>query len=242
MPVRRRRESEGRDRELGERFLLTNMEVQLGIDAEPITRSGFRAGGGELHDFHCATDQPSVARALQTRHEDACRDARVASFRAAARMYQGADPSLHPAIPVPPMQWLGRTDGEAELRQAPPAGDGLSEAIRHLLRTKPGTIAVGNAGGGECGPLSLGYDGTRDRPGRSQTGERRADLVRFARENPGLLLLEFPAKTTISLSQVVARSFRGYAHQYEAEPTFETWCSAMACPGFKYDDSTRRRS
>ena len=135
------------------------------------------------------------------------------------------------------MQWLGRTDGEAELRQAPPAGDGLSEAIRHLLRTKPGTIAVGNAGGGECGPLSLSYDGTRDRPGRSQTGERRADLVRFARENPGLLLLEFPAKTTISLSQAVARSFRGYAHQYEAEPTFEMWCSAMACPGFKYDEA-----
>jgi len=152
-------------------------------------------------------------------------------------MYQGADPSLHHAIPVPPMQWLGRTDGEAELRQAPPAGDGLSEAIRHLLRTKPGTIAVGNAGGGECGPLSLGYDGTRDRPGRPQTGERRADLVRFARENPGLLLLEFPAKTIISLSQAVVRSFRGYAHQYEAEPTFEMWCSAVACPGFKYDEA-----
>ena len=43
---------------------------------------------------------------------------------------------------------------------------------------------MGNAGGGECGPLSLGYNGTRDRPGRSQTGERRADLIRFARENP----------------------------------------------------------
>ena len=146
------------------------VEVQLGIDAEPITRSGFRAGGGELHDFHCATDQPSVARALQTRHEDACRDARVASFRAAARMYQGADPSLHHAIPVPPMQWLGRTDGEAELRQAPPAGDGLSEAIRHLLRTKPGTIAVGNAGGGECGPLSLI---AMTEPGTGPAGPRR---------------------------------------------------------------------
>ena len=69
------------------------------------------------------------------------------------------------------MQWLGRTDGEAELRQTPPAGDGLSEAIRNLLWTKPGAIAVGDAGGGECGPLSLGYNGTRDRPGPRRESE-----------------------------------------------------------------------
>ena len=118
----------------------------------------------------------------------------------------------------------------------PPVGDGLSEAVRNLLRTKPGAIAVGNAGGGECGPLSLGYNGTRDRPVRPQTGERRADLIRFAQKNPRLLLLEFPAKTIISLSQAVVRSFREYAHQYGAEPTFEAWCSAMARPGVKYDD------
>ena len=95
----------------------------------------------------------------------------------------------------------------------------------------------GTAGGGECGPLSLGYNGTRDRPGRPQTGERRADLIRFAQKNPRLLLLEFPAKTIISLSQAVVRSFREYAHQYGAEPTFEAWCSAMARPGFKYDEA-----
>ena len=98
------------------------VEARLGIDTEPTTRGGFRAGGGELHDFHCATDQPRVARALQTRHEDTCRDARGASFRAAARAHLGADPDSRHAIPVPPMQWLGRTDGEAELRQTPPGG------------------------------------------------------------------------------------------------------------------------
>ena len=157
------------------------VEAQLGIDTELAARGGFRAGGDELYDFHCVTDQPGVARALQTHHEDACRDARGASFRAATRVYLGAVPSLRHVIPVPPMQWLGRTDGEAELRRAPPAGGGWSKAIRSLLRAKPGAIVVENAGGGECGPLSLGYNGTRDSPGRPQTGERRADLVRFAR-------------------------------------------------------------
>ena len=121
------------------------------------------------------------------------------------------------------MRWLGHTDGEAELRQTP-TGGGSSEAILNLLRTKPGVIAVGNVGGGECGPLSLGYNGAWDRPSWSQTGERRADLVRFAQDNSELLLSELPATTTISLRQVAVRSFREYAHQYGAEPTFEAWC------------------
>ena len=50
-------------------------------------------------------------------------------------------------------------------------------------------------------------------------------------------MLEFPAKTIISLSQAVVRSFREYAHRYGVEPTFEAWCSAMARPGFKYDEA-----
>ena len=148
----------------------------------------------------------------------------------------GSGPEPTPRDPGPADAVAGgRTDGEAELRQTPPTGDDLSEAVLNLLRTKPGVIAVGNAGGGECGPLSLGYNGARDRPSRSQTGERRADLVCFARANPELIV-GVPATTIISLSQAVARSFREYAHQYGAEPTFEAWCSVMARPGVKYDD------
>ena len=52
-------------------------------------------------------------------------------------------------------------------------------------------------------------------------------------------MLEFPAKTIISLSQRSGRKELPWIRppKYGAEPTFETWCSAMACPGFKYDEA-----
>ena len=66
------------------------VEAQLGIDTELTTRGGFRAGGGELHDFHCATDQPSVARALQT--------ARVMRTPAEARGERSGRPREHTTV------------------------------------------------------------------------------------------------------------------------------------------------
>ena len=158
-----------------------------------------RVGGREMCDFGDATDPLTVAFPVGFAPEIEVWGAaeEIEAPRGGAEWALPSGPDSYYTLPIPPMPYVRRADGDTEPLRKPLMADCRTAAVTNLLRRMPGITAVGNRGEGDCAPLALDFG--VGAPSRDRVQERRSDLVRYARKNPGLLLIEFPSTEAITL-------------------------------------------